>query len=153
MFKSELQSLTFTPLISKPTRFPSNDTTLPTLLDQIHTNFSMNYSSGIIIHDLTDHLPIFLILDCDNRPDDLVKVSFRIFDESSYERFFSEVTQLNWDQIISDVVNISVSKFEKTLNSIYCNCFHIKHKFVSTKRAKKPWLTNGILKIILLYNT
>ena len=148
LFKTELQSLTFSPVISKPTRFSSNNATLPTLLDQIWTNFSMNFSSGIIIHDLTDHHPIFLILDCHNRPDEFVKVSFRIFDEGSYERFFSEISNINWDQIISEDVNISISRFEKVLNSTYCNCFQIKHKFISTKRAKKPWLTNGILKSI-----
>ena len=148
LFKTELQSLTFTPLISKPTRFPANDSTLPTLLDQIWTNFPMNYSSGIIIHDLTDHLPVFLLLDCDKRPDDLVKISFRIFDEDSYDKFFSEISNINWGEIITDDINLSVSNFEQILNSAYCNCFQVKHKFVSTKRSKKPWLTSGILKSI-----
>ena len=148
LFKTELQSLTFMPLISKPTRFSSNDATLPTLLDQMWSNFPMNYSSGIIIHDLTDHKPIFLLLDCDKRPDDLVKISFRIYDDNSYDKFFSEISNINWNEVISDDINSSMSRVENILNSIYCNCFQIKHKFVSTKRSKKPWLTSSILKSI-----
>ena len=51
----------FFPLISRPTRFSSNSSIL---IDNIFTNHPVNASNaGIIISDLSDHLPVFYILD------------------------------------------------------------------------------------------
>ena len=58
-----MQSLTYFPHISRPTRFPdTNDDTAPSLLDHIWTNFTPFSLSGIIQYQLSDHLPIFLNL-------------------------------------------------------------------------------------------
>eukprot|EP00914_Ancora_sagittata_P024530 GHVO01049025.1.p2 GENE.GHVO01049025.1~~GHVO01049025.1.p2 ORF type:complete len:119 (+),score=2.33 GHVO01049025.1:133-489(+) len=51
------------PLVNRPTRLVSN-----TLLDHIFTNsyqslLGDNYSSGVILHDLSDHCPIFHLCD------------------------------------------------------------------------------------------
>ena len=49
------------PLISKPTRITSYSTTL---IDKIFTNnisARLKWSNGLIINDLSDHLPIFML--------------------------------------------------------------------------------------------
>ena len=53
-----LFSYAFFPLISKPTRLTSYSATL---IDNIFTNFtlSQNVLNGIVLNDLSDHLPVF----------------------------------------------------------------------------------------------
>ena len=59
-FMNFMQSYYFVPRISKPTRFSTNDSETPSLLDQIWTNFVDNVTTGILSIDITDHCPIFL---------------------------------------------------------------------------------------------
>ena len=60
-FLTNIQTLNFTPLIVRPTRFPdSSDLGEPSLLNHIYINFNLSITSGIIHFPITDHLPIFL---------------------------------------------------------------------------------------------
>ena len=56
-----MQSHHFLPMITKPSRFPSNMYKYNhPILDQIWINQILNVSSGIILSDITDHCPTFL---------------------------------------------------------------------------------------------
>ena len=60
-FMNTMHSVTFTPVITKATRFPSgNSPGSPSLLDQIWTNRLGIFTGGIILKDTTDHCPIFI---------------------------------------------------------------------------------------------
>ena len=62
-FLTTMQSLNYFPHISRPTRFPEdNSTASPSLLDHIWTNFTAPSSTGIFLSPLSDHLPVFLNL-------------------------------------------------------------------------------------------
>ena len=61
-----MQSYYFVPRITKPTRFSSNTSETPSLLDQIWTNFVDNVTTGILSIDITDHCPMFLSFLIDN---------------------------------------------------------------------------------------
>ena len=149
IFTTELQSLGFLPLITKPTRFPvGNSSGDPSLIDHIWTNSYSNYSSGILLCDVTDHHPIFLHLDCTPRNNDLVEIRFRVHDEGSMDKFFSDVQGINWDELFSDNINISMVKFDEIINKLYCQNFKLKIKYVSPKRLGKPWLSSAILKSV-----
>ena len=88
-FATELQSLGYLSLITKPTRFPvGNSRGDPSLIDHIWTNSYSKYSSGILLCDVTDHHPIFVHLDCPSFDNDLVEIRFRLHDDSSKEGFF-----------------------------------------------------------------
>ena len=64
-FLASLQTLNFYPHISRPTRFPdSSNLGEPSLLDHIYTNFNSNFHSGILHFPVSDHLPIFLKINC-----------------------------------------------------------------------------------------
>ena len=58
-FVNTMQSLHYMPLITKPTRFPPDENSEPTLLDHIWVNYMDVYTSGILLTDTTDHCPIF----------------------------------------------------------------------------------------------
>ena len=58
-FIDHLYSFGLHPLITRPTRITGHS---KTLIDNIFTTSLSNIHSGLIINDLSDHLPIFLIL-------------------------------------------------------------------------------------------
>ena len=45
-------------------------------------------------------------------------------------------------------VNVNTELFVRTLDDIYCRCFPLKTKFVSSKRLNKPWLTSSLVRCI-----
>ena len=59
-FIDTLSSQSFYPTISKPTRITDNSATL---IDNIVTNDFKNHAAGVLITDIIDHLPVFLIID------------------------------------------------------------------------------------------
>ena len=62
-FMDTMQAMNFIPLITKATRFPSAEGMgAPSLLDHIWTNSFVQFSTGIITVDITDHCPVFLNL-------------------------------------------------------------------------------------------
>ena len=71
-FLNLLFANTLLPLVTKPTRFGSESTTL---IGNIISNPLTNRTlSGVILDDISDHLPVFLIIDASDCPTDLVKV-------------------------------------------------------------------------------
>ena len=57
-FIDQLYSLGLHPLITRPTRITSHSNTL---IDNIFTTSLSNIQSGLIINDISDHLPTFQI--------------------------------------------------------------------------------------------
>ena len=74
-----MQSYFFVPKITEPTRFSSNMSGAPSLLDQIWTNFRDNFIQGILSIGITDHRPRFSLLTIDNKKvtSDKNKITFR----------------------------------------------------------------------------
>jgi hypothetical protein len=62
--------------------------------------------------------------------------------------FLSKLAILDWAQKLKGDVNEKVEIFNSTVNKLYCSCFPLKTKLLSTKRLFKPWLTKGILNSI-----
>ena len=60
-FKNFTQSFYFVPWITKPTRFSSNNSETPTLLDQIWTKFADKVTTGFLSIDIIGQWPIFCI--------------------------------------------------------------------------------------------
>ena len=78
-FVDTMQSHHYFPVITRPTRFPSNDDHLPSLLDHIWCNSLNIFNSGILSFDITDHCPIYLQipLPCSEKEnDEYVKITF-----------------------------------------------------------------------------
>lgn len=60
-FIEELFSINLYPLITKPSRITERSATL---IDNIYTNIlDNNLISGLLLNDISDHLPIFMIYD------------------------------------------------------------------------------------------
>ena len=75
IFKDTLYSLGLHPLNIRPTTITPNSATL---IDNIFTSYLTDtFRSGLIVDDVSDHLPIFTLCDMNNlsnrKPDFLVK--------------------------------------------------------------------------------
>jgi len=145
-FINELQSLNFVPVITKPTRFPPENSEIqPSLLDHIWLNFFQENNSGIILSDISDHNTVFLHLPIRSSFPDKVRLAFRSHNNLSMELFRSKLCKINWSNLLTGDMNQQVQIFNSVINEIYCNTFTLKIKYVSSKRITTPWLTRGIL--------
>ena len=143
-----MQSLAFTSLISKPTRFLPNDAFLPSLLDQIWTNCLLKCQSGIILTGITDHCPTFVHLECPTVFRESFEIQYRIHNETNFQNFYDELSKINWDQKLVGGVDERMSEFINNLNMVYCTSFPIKIKTISYKRYSKPWINSEIMSLI-----
>ena len=91
-----------------------------------------------MIFDTTDHLPTFLVIKNISWLDTkLVEIRFRDKSSVNIGKFVIECS--NWNFVSSsDNVNLNTEVFIKTIDDIYCRCFPLKIKSVSSKRLTKP---------------
>ena len=150
IFLNAMQALNYFPHISRPTRFPDNpDLGHPSLLDQIWTNFTPPSSSGIIHFNLSDHLPIFINITLNLTLNYKHKITFRIFNSSNYNLFTNELTNVNWDDLLSSPnTNENFNAFQDKIYTLYNAYFPLKTKFISSKRLQNPWISSGLLNSI-----
>ena len=149
-FVDNMFSHVFLPLITRSTRFPSGGQhgSPSIILDHVWYNRCNAVWSGILIYDVTDHLPTFIVLKDVLLPNStLVRVKFRDKSVANIERFIQVCSELNFDLSVTDV-NINTKLFIETLDELYCRSFPVKVKYISCKRLSKPWLTSGLLKSI-----
>lgn len=148
-FVDNISSHLVIPVISRPTRYSNNNSTL---IDNILVNLlSDKCMSGIILSDISDHLPIFHIYD--DYIIDCVRVSvkpIRTLNDSNINIFNQRLSAENWDSMytIDDDVDECFNRFHDKFTDLYNTCFPIKHVRKKQKAILKPWITPGILKSI-----
>jgi len=145
-FLNILYAHSLLPTIKKPTRITDHSATL---IDNILTNmFDDNQLSGIIIDDLSDHLPVF----CINRDNikkpktvDYVYKTVRQMTEENLCNFSLKLQNIDW--CFEDIdVNTMYSLFNNKFNTSYNEVMPMKTKRIKLYHNKyKPWITHSIL--------
>ena len=110
-FIDTLFSHAFIPLISNPTRLTSYSATL---IDNIFTNnLSQNVLNGIVLNDLSDHLPVFayfsgktLMRDGEN------KVFIRKITNENLRKCNENVSNTNWASFLDEDPNMTMTMFQ-----------------------------------------
>ena len=147
-FVNILNSYALYPFIDKPTRISSVSSTL---IDNIVSNTEKRHvASGILYSDISDHLPIFLILKCSLNQKLFSKFTWiRKMSLDNIENFKSELEAESWNTILScDDANIAFKLFTEKLHYyLDRNIPKIQQKG-SSKTPRKPWITYGIIKSI-----
>lgn len=150
-----LTTHTFLPLIDKPTRITDSSATL---IDNIFCNVLPCPNSGILLSDITDHLPIFMYMYIESSNSKVPKnckhnPSFkRDFSKSNLNQFNADLLCHSWADILSQ--NDSDVMFNDFLNRFnYLYDKDIPAKSHSQKSYRKhspitPWLTGSLLKSI-----
>ena len=137
-----------TQVIDMPTRFPyGNQIGRPSLIDHFYTNASKHIKKiGLILSDISDHLPILTILQTNNRR--------QKSDTFEYTRDFNRIDLIDFNNSIKEFETdcdpfLSVDcKFEKLQNHLReCIDKHAPRRKRTKKEKKfrlKPWITRGL---------
>ena len=147
-FIDTLFSHAFIPLISNPTRLTTYSATL---IDDIFTNnLSQNVLNGIVLNDLSDHLPVFayfsgktLTRDGEN------KVFIRKITNENLRKFNENVSNTNWASFLDEDPNMAYNNNIDEYSRVYNACFPLKViKGKLLNNCSSPWITPGLLKSI-----
>ena len=137
----------FYPLISKPTRITNSSATL---IDNIFVNnFDECYKCGILLADLSDHLPVFQITSslprvnstCDN-------TKYRLINKKAIDQLCQDLEIEDWNDIYNEIdPQLAYDNFYNKLFKLYDkNMPLVKIKNKRKNSQKIPWITKGILK-------
>ena len=134
------------PTITKPTRISKNCATLPDNIF-ISRRLQGSFASGIIITDLSDHLPTLLSLK-DLRHEAKVQrtIAYRTINNENIQRMNEELNSYNWTELLGD---LNTEDSFNVLHSALVGAFNV-HMPEKTKRMcnkickNEPWMTKGI---------
>ena len=141
-----LQTFNYTPLITRPTRFPQGrQLGNPALLDHIFINFSQPCAAYILHYEITDHLPVILNLHLPKSVESSYSIKFRIFNKENNDKFTRKLAYTMWEEILTNEdANTNFESFFVHFEKIYNECFPITSKTISEKRFRRPWLSSGL---------
>ena len=139
------------PTISKPTRFSRSTSTL---IDNIFvSSLNEDYTAGLFISDLSDHLPIFFISSIKTQAKqmhEIVCTTSRTLTDSAIFQFREKLATTDWTHTDkTDDVNVAYGHFISKFDSLYNESFPlrtVKRKVYTN--VSKPWITSGIMKSI-----
>ena len=135
----------FFPQILQLTRVTDHSATL---IDNIFF-YSLEHHSirGNIVHDLTDHLPNFLIINKFSHLPSKAKIFKRDYSHFNDSALVDEIRSIDWSTILPDSYDVNA-----LFNSFYSKLSHIVDKQVPLKKLQekeiklmsKPWITPAI---------
>ena len=128
-------------LITQPTRITIHSATL---LDNIFTNVPLtNAKSGVIINDISDHLPIFAVTNYRGwiSTENLKKYkTIRQFTDENMQALNNYLIRFDWTTITSSTdVDECYSLFIDAIN------FHCPFKKVNLETSHNPWMTKSLI--------
>ena len=137
-------SLGLFPLITKPTRITNYS---ESLIDNIFTNVLNNqHRNGILITDVSDHLPIFTISESKKIPNDKPEyVICRKINDNTIKKLRDSLNNVDWSSV-HESKNVNESYIEFTnlfMNCVNKCCPNTKVK-LETKLKSKPWFSNSL---------
>ena len=149
-FNSVMFSLCFLPVITKPTRFSTENNC--STLDHIWISKSNFLLSGILLIDITDHLPsfVYFLNPLEKKSKEKVKVTFRPYSNEKFIALRASLAEINWDDLIGHIpcVEEAYKIFVSKIDWLYCQHFPSKVKYISKKRLQNPWLTANLKHLI-----
>ena len=147
MFVNLFNSNALYPFIDKPTRITHNSSTL---IDNIFSNTEVRHvASGIIFSDISDHLPIFVIINNQQKQNTFSNSSkIRKFTPQNIQSLQEDLNEESWGDVLAcknvdEAYKIFLRKihfyFDKDIP-----CVERKRKHI----PRKPWITQGIISSI-----
>ena len=139
----------FLPLIQRATRVTR---TTATAIDHIITDAILESTmhSGIIKANISDHFPIFAILEnsCNkNKNYEKTKITKRDFSNENIQNFQFLLENIKWDQLLpSNAPNEAYNVFLKIFSDLYDAAFPKKEIEIKSKYLNTPWITKEIRK-------
>ena len=148
-----LTSHSFLPLIEKPTRITD---TSATLIDNIWSNILPSPESGVLLSDISDHLPIFTFIQSPNSNAEFShknNVSFtRNFSNVNLQNVIANLHLFDWtDVFCCNNSETAYNTFMDNFNYLYDKNIPLVRynpKTKSSHSSKTPWITHSLFKSI-----
>ncbi|XP_042079132.1 uncharacterized protein LOC121814946 [Haplochromis burtoni] len=155
-FTDTMYSLSLYPTITKPSRITSHSATI---IDNIFTNvMDFQINSGLLVCDITDHLPVFTLCDCDlKKIDTKIMIAKRTINEEAIHAFNFDLAQQDWSSVYEESdVDKAYDNFLDIFTDVAttpCRVHHrnqlepSKRQFLTTHSQMEPFSANepGIL--------
>ena len=142
-----INQLGLTPQILQNTRPQFNKSNTSTI-DQIYTNINKTniYNSGILLEDLTDHLPIYTIIKIKTKiRNNSNEIKTRKITINNTKRLINALKNTNWDSVLEDNdAENSYNKFYTIYTSIINQFIPLLTNKISSNILSKNWITNKI---------
>ena len=144
-FINTMYSMALFPKITRPSRITSHGATL---IDNIFTNnINDNSVSGLLINDISDHLPVFTVYETNignNKPEN-TKLFRRLRSDESMNAFKNDLLAQNWDDIyrLQDI-NSAYEEFLRIFTSLYNKNCPIIRCSKKVKYSVCPWITRSL---------
>ena len=139
------------PVITKPTRITHGSATLIDNI-MISEKLQMKYHSGIMINNMSDHLPCYLTLP-DETDHEYNRTDYRWrrnFNNKTKEAIIRDLKSVPWaEQMHTLTTNDSFNCFHTQLQEIIEKNAPIKRIKITRSGDSLPWLTNNIKRCIV----
>ena len=151
-FLNLMYSFAFFPVINKPTRISKNTSSL---IDNIFCNDIIEnvLFNGILYTDISDHPPIFSIINKSKTKCDTDKfVHKRIYNSINNQKFCNMMERVDWNFVLSPGnCQQAFSAFYDKFKQCYESCFP-KQKIKLGYHNRKIWLSKGLKTSIKIKN-
>ena len=153
-YLTNMLSYGFLPTITLPTRISENSATL---IDNIFINFhnsQINYISGTLILDISDHFPSFFSCKLTLEINKTKKYIYRrTYDKDAFNKLCTELESIDIYNLLDHNShadpNGNYGIFENTLNSLYNKYLPVKkQKYHKYRHKNSFWITTGLMKSI-----
>lgn len=134
------------PLIDKPSRITEQSVTL---IDNIFINcFKENIKCGLVINDVSDHLPIFVTFSWQLKrsKEEIGCRLVRVRNDDAINRFRIDLLNEEWEGVYVEDVDAAYNAFLKRYIAYYDkHCPIVVHK-QKVNENRKPWVSKGLMK-------
>ena len=136
------------PVINKPTRITH---TSATLIDNLYINnkYTDSYKSGIIVTDMSDHLPIFAFCGLSKPKTKKEPLIFncRQMKESNISNMKNSLSEIDWTFLMTKSAAVCFEAISEEITSALDQFCPIKTVVIPYKKIiHEPWMTKGLLK-------
>ena len=146
LFFTDLLEKNIYPTITRPTRICQNTATL---IDNIfmRRNLHKHFESAIILEDISDHLPLLVLLKqtklLDNKP---INFESRKLNENIIMLIKQKLFQVDWTRLLnatncSENFDLFSSKLNEIMDSVSPL---VKVKISAKRKYHEPWMTRGL---------
>ena len=143
-----IYSFDLLPVVTKPTRITNH---AATLIDHIYTNTVNRSTSRIFTVDISDHLPVFCVVDTPLKKQNRQNMHFRDYSKFNTESFLHDIHTIDWNAITEQCNDLHEVK-ARTIDAIELIVEkHAPKRKLSRNQQrllKKPWLTRGIIRSV-----
>ena len=147
-FVNQLYDHCFFPSILNPTRVSQSSATL---IDNIWNNDIVgNYTSGIVLSDISDHYIVFLLSKNDSFSDSSINrtIEYRDYLHTSQDDFKGLLNAKLSEIVYTNDENVNLANLIKTFQDCTNIAFPLKTKTINSKLIKNPWCSQYLRNLI-----